>query len=122
MCLRPLCSGLLVQLCYGILSVGSTSGKLRHLLWSGNSTDLLFVLLGFHRMMFSLKRTGGKNISYDDGNSTRVSRALRMPGRKVKGSRGSRLLLQAVEEVGCQRDPNKDDHPDTSSEKIVVVE
>src|SRR5262249_4105222 len=39
-----------------------------------------------------------------------------------EGIRGSRLLLQAVEEVGCQRDPNKDDQPDTSSEKIVVVE
>src|SRR5215471_14445215 len=72
LCLRPLCSGLLVQLCYGILSVGSTSGKLRHLLWSGNSTDLLFVLLGFHKMMFSLKRIGGKNTSHDYGNSTRV--------------------------------------------------
>ena len=28
---------------------------------------------------------------------------------------------QAVEEVGCQRDPHEDHQPDTSSEKIVVT-
>ena len=102
-------------------SAAQAVNRSRHLSWSGNSTDLLFVLLGFHRMMFSLKRTGSKTISYDDGNSTRVSRALRMPGRKVKGSRGSRLLLQSVEEIGCQGDPHEDHQPDTSSQEVVVV-
>src|SRR5262252_8085228 len=31
-----------------------------------------------------------------------------------EGSSGTRLLLQLIEEVGCDCDPNKDDQPDTS--------
>src|SRR5262245_56258500 len=33
-----------------------------------------------------------------------------------------RLPLQLVKEIGCYRDPHEDDQPNTSSEKIVVVE
>src|SRR5262245_57181938 len=33
-----------------------------------------------------------------------------------------RLLLQSIEERGCDSDPHQDDHPDASSQKVVVVE
>ena len=31
-------------------------------------------------------------------------------------------MLQLIEEIGCQCDPDEDDQPNTSSEKIVVME
>src|SRR5262249_42501986 len=37
-------------------------------------------------------------------------------------SSGSRLFLQLIEKIGCQRDPSEDHQPDTSSENVVVVE
>jgi len=49
-----------------------------HLSWSGNASGLLFVLLCFQRVMLALIMTGGEEITHDCGNSTRVSRALRM--------------------------------------------
>src|SRR5438445_2801330 len=45
MCLPPLCSGLLVRLCYTHFWQHKRHIDLRHLSWSGNSTDVLFVLL-----------------------------------------------------------------------------
>ena len=45
-----------------------------------------------------------------------------LSGQAVEGLRGNRLFLQPIEEIGCYRDPHEDQYPNTSSEKIVVVE
>ena len=73
-----------IMLCY--TPPGSTSSRpSKASEWSGNSTDVLFVLLCFQGVMLALIVTGGEDIPHDYGTSTRVSRVLRMPGREVKG-------------------------------------
>src|SRR5215510_832383 len=37
-------------------------------------------------------------------------------------SSGNTLLLQLIEEIGCDGDPHEDHQPNTSSENVVVVE